>query len=80
MLFRDLVMRYQAYDPTTGEFTARRTQDQYARLLGVSAPTITRLRHGDITFSISAARGLARAFPEVRDELATVMLAHELVA
>lgn len=80
MTFRQLVVRYRTYNPVTGAFDVWRSRDAYAALLGVSPPTITRLARGQIAFSLQAARGLARAFPAARFELAEAVLLRDLVA
>jgi plasmid maintenance system antidote protein VapI len=80
MTFLEIVLRYQNYDPLTGRYDRARSNRDYASLLGVSDATISRLATRQVAFSLGVARGLARAFPTVRDELADAILSRDLAA
>jgi hypothetical protein len=78
--FRELLLRYQYYDPATGRFDLVRSKTDYATLLGVHPSLLTRVIHGQQDISLKLAHGLARAFPELTPELANAVLRRELVA
>jgi len=80
MTVREIMLRYQNYNPATGKFDAARTRQDYARLLGVHPMTVSRLATGQYSFSLDVARGLARVFPETREQLAAAILSRDLVA
>lgn len=70
----DVVARWQRFDPETGEFTLRRTNAEYARLLGDIDPgLLTRLYKGELVWSWQVLRGLLRAFPAASDEVVALM-------
>lgn len=74
-MFRDLVRRYQGYDPVTRTFGATRTNEQFATALGVHPSVLTRLYRGQQVDSVAVARGLVRLFPEALPEVSRVFLA-----
>jgi len=79
MTFREIVLRYQNYDPSTGRFDLAREQQEYARMLGVHQSLVSRVRLGHLPFSRRIARGLADAFPAARADLERAVLPREWV-
>jgi hypothetical protein len=73
-MFRDVVQRYQSYDPNTRTFTATRTNEAFAAALGVHPSVLTRLYREQQVDSLPVARGLVRLFPETLDEVSRVFL------
>lgn len=68
-----IVVRYQRYDPATGERNADRNQREYADLLGVSRPFITQISNGDREPGVDILRALSRTFPAAADEIAVAL-------
>jgi hypothetical protein len=74
---REITLRYQHYNPTTGRFDLARSKFEYATLLGVDPTTLSRIIHGQQAFSLGLARGLARAFPELEQPMVDLILGRE---
>ena len=75
MSVRALVRRYQRYDPMTGQFNVVRSDNQYARLLGVRRALLSRFYSGQIRDSRVLVTAFLRTFPHAIDEFASAMLA-----
>jgi hypothetical protein len=67
MRLAELARRYQG----------RRTNHQFAQLMGVDPSLLTRLYKGRLGDSPRIMRGLLRAFPESRDEVLALLTAPE---
>ena len=63
MTFRELVQKYQAFDPTTGGFTATRSLREYARLMRVSPMLLSRFYNGLVMNSPTLLAAFLRTFP-----------------
>jgi plasmid maintenance system antidote protein VapI len=70
-MLRELLERYQRYDPATGEFAAtpRQTRRAYARLLGLSPAHVNNVLNGHRHGGQKVVLALIRTFPPVADEL-----------
>lgn len=64
-----LLIKYQMFDPETGEFNYPRTNRDYADLLGVHESTLSKFYTGKEPVGIKALEGLAHAFPQAWPEL-----------
>jgi hypothetical protein len=69
----EYVRRYQAYDPDTGEFTARRSITEYAELLGVDQTNLSRFYRAQRRRPWRIVVGLLKAFPETAPEVSRIL-------
>jgi len=75
MNFRELVRRYQFYNPATGTFDANRNSQDYAAILGVHPSQLSRFYAGQTRDSSAILRGFLQAFPHIATEVGPALLA-----
>lgn len=66
---RHVLLKWQRYDPRSGDFVAERTTREYAELLGVDESYLSHIYRGRRTNCPKAITGLLLLFPAARDDL-----------
>ena len=70
----DMLRDYQDRNQRTGEHDCPRSADQYARLLGVSAPMLSQVYSGQRNAGGKVIRGFMRAFPSAAADIGRAIL------
>lgn len=68
-MLRELLLKYQTYDPAGGSFTLARSRRQYALLLGLSPAHLGNVLNGKRAGGVKVLVALVQAFPVVAGEL-----------
>lgn len=75
-MLTEVLRRYQSYNPDTGTFDEQRSLRAYARLLDVSASTLSEIYAGNIAEpSRATLQALARTFPRAAYDIAEALKA-----